>query len=138
MPTNLAASAREYLGVPFLHQGRSRRGVDCVGLIILAARDLGYDTRDRTDYHVRLIENQLLNGVLDHCDPIQAPAIGCIALFELPNHQQHIAIVTNLDPVYIIHAYAPVKKVCEHNLPPPESGMYVNTQNLLGYYQWRK
>lgn len=33
--------ARSYLSVPWKHQGRTRRGVDCVGLVVLAARSCG-------------------------------------------------------------------------------------------------
>lgn len=33
---------RSYKGVRFLHQGRSRAGIDCVGLLSCAASDLGY------------------------------------------------------------------------------------------------
>lgn len=32
---------RNYLGVPFLHQGRTKAGLDCVGLLGCAADDLG-------------------------------------------------------------------------------------------------
>jgi hypothetical protein len=130
-------AARAYLGVPFLHQGRSRRGVDCVGLVILAARDCGIKVQDSQGYNVRFEKDQLLNAVMAHCNPISDPTLGCLALFDLPNRQQHLGIVTNLDPIYIIHSYYPVRKVCEHNLPPPESGMYVNTDTLKGYYQWQ-
>lgn len=32
-------AARAYIGVPWKHLGRSRRGVDCAGLLILAVKD---------------------------------------------------------------------------------------------------
>lgn len=35
------SALREYLGVRFTHQGRTRTGVDCVGLLACAANDLG-------------------------------------------------------------------------------------------------
>lgn len=37
----LLERVRSYLGTPFHHQGRSRHGVDCVGLIECALRDGG-------------------------------------------------------------------------------------------------
>jgi hypothetical protein len=136
---NIVDAARKYLGVKFQHQGRTARGLDCLGLIVAAARDCGIVCNDRTDYSHRLDKDTLLNGILAHCYKVDNPVVGCIALFELkPSMQQHCAIVTSIDPVYIIHAYAPIKMVVEHNLPDGEGEMYVNKQTLIGYYQWRK
>lgn len=49
-------AARSYVGVPFKHQGRSRAGLDCVGLIVVAARECGLNvpmlaTYGRTPYY---------------------------------------------------------------------------------------
>ena len=45
--------ARSWLGVPFAHQGRTRRGVDCVGLVVMVARELGISDYDFTRYERR-------------------------------------------------------------------------------------
>lgn len=37
-------SLRRYIGVRFRHQGRSRLGLDCVGLVVVAAHDAGIQT----------------------------------------------------------------------------------------------
>ena len=37
----IAITARTYLGVRFVHQGRSIQGVDCLGLLMLVAQELG-------------------------------------------------------------------------------------------------
>ena len=37
----LDQAARAYIGVPWQHHGRSRHGLDCVGLLFLASRDIG-------------------------------------------------------------------------------------------------
>lgn len=42
----LADAARGFIGVPFRHRGRSRVGVDCVGLALLAYRDCGVSLPD--------------------------------------------------------------------------------------------
>lgn len=128
-------AARAYLGVPFRHQGRTRRGVDCVGLVVLAATDAGFTIADRTDYSHRLTDNELLNGILSHCDSVTSPQPGDIALFQLPNHQQHCAVVTAIDPVYILHAYAPLRKVVEHRLAKGANDSYINQITLTGYYR---
>lgn len=42
----LADSARRWIGVPFRHRGRTRRGVDCVGLVVMAYSDAGIQLPD--------------------------------------------------------------------------------------------
>jgi cell wall-associated NlpC family hydrolase len=135
---NIVDYARKYLGVKFQHQGRSPTGCDCLGLVILAATEAGLNcSGDQPTYSHRLDKDTLLNGILKHCDPIDKPEPGCLAVFELSTGQQHVAIVTSIDPVYIIHAYAPIRKVCEHGLPEDDGQMYINKKTLIGYYQWR-
>jgi|CXWL01.1.fsa_nt_gi hypothetical protein len=133
---NIVEAARKYLGVKFQHQGRTDRGCDCLGLVVMAATDCGIVCNDRTDYSHRLDKDTLINGILEHCYPIDHPEVGCLAVFELSTSQQHVAIVTSVDPLYIIHAYAPIRKVCEHGLPDDDGQMYVNKNTLIGYYQW--
>ncbi|KGM34771.1 NlpC/P60 family protein [Inquilinus limosus] len=46
----LVEAARGYLDVKWRHMGRSRFGIDCVGLVLLAARDLGHLVEDVPEY----------------------------------------------------------------------------------------
>jgi len=39
-----------YLGIPYVHLGRTMQGLDCYGLIILVYRDLGFNLMDLDDY----------------------------------------------------------------------------------------
>lgn len=52
--TDVVARAREWVGAPWVHQGRSRLGCDCGGLAIGIGRELGLDVVcgyvDYTDY----------------------------------------------------------------------------------------
>lgn len=48
--SDIIAAARFYLGVPFRHQGRSARGLDCLGLLAVSLRDAGCKVSDRADY----------------------------------------------------------------------------------------
>jgi cell wall-associated NlpC family hydrolase len=49
----LVAEARSWVGVPFRHQGRSREGVDCAGLLVVVARAVGLEAPDGADYPKR-------------------------------------------------------------------------------------
>lgn len=48
-----AACAESYLGVKFQRGGRSREGVDCIGLICACLTEIGVAFSDRTDYSFR-------------------------------------------------------------------------------------
>ena len=41
---------RTYLGAPYMHQGRSKAGIDCIGLYTEPSRILGISFRDSTSY----------------------------------------------------------------------------------------
>jgi cell wall-associated NlpC family hydrolase len=38
---NLVEQARTYIGTPWKHRGRSRRGIDCAGIVVCSYADLG-------------------------------------------------------------------------------------------------
>ena len=46
----ILATLQSLLGVPFLHQGRSRRGLDCLGVLMFVAREHGIALHDYLDY----------------------------------------------------------------------------------------
>lgn len=59
-------------GVPFLHQGRSEEtGVDCVGLLVLIGRKIGYpEIVDVTDYRRMPKEHVVREVIGQNCDEI--------------------------------------------------------------------
>ena len=47
----LADAAKGYIGTPWHHQGRKKGiGIDCVGLLIGVAKEIGFIVRDREGY----------------------------------------------------------------------------------------
>lgn len=110
----IVEEARRWIGVPFHHQGRSRFGVDCIGLVV-CSRDAvrpfpeGLAT-DRT--YPRNPTGRLVVGLQEYCQEIQAPEPGCVALIAWPKQEQpaHVALLT---PTTMIHSYAAVERVVE-------------------------
>lgn len=116
--------ARTFLGVPFLHQGRSERGLDCVGLLVLVFRALGYPVADlegysRNPHHGLLVANLEANGAV----PVDEPQVGDIAVIAFTTRNgepvwRHVGIVG--DDVHgglsLIHACSSVGFVTEHRL----------------------
>ncbi|MCA1596139.1 MAG: C40 family peptidase [Chloroflexi bacterium] len=102
--------ARQYLGVPYLHQGRNRAGLDCIGLIVLVARDLGMDVQDRADYSVDPEPERLFAGLGQHLEevPVEQAGPGDVVLFRVRTEPQHTGILSagpDGDP-HLIHSYS--------------------------------
>jgi len=74
--------ARTWVGVPFLHNGRTRsQGVDCLGLIVCLLRDCGIPVPDgdgkayAPDWYVHTPEERYLSGLLDNGIPVAKEAL---------------------------------------------------------------
>lgn len=114
--SELVKAARAYLGCPFHHQGRSRHGLDCAGLLVLAYRDLGIELLDLPAYGREPWNDGLRECVESNFRKVARPAEpGDILLLRYRREPQHLAIVTDKG---MIHTYATVGKVVETNIGP--------------------
>jgi len=119
----LIACAREYIGTPFHHQGRARGvGIDCVGLVVCAARDSGLAVNDRTDYQRDPDGVTLVGMIAEQLDPVPLAdrRAGDVLAFWVvsPGMPQHIGICTGETMIH-----APVgRRVYEHRLTTPMLG----------------
>lgn len=128
-PAQVVDAARNWLNVPFAHQGRSRQGVDCLGLLVMVASDLHlrFDDQpphalDDTHYGHRPCTKTLLRGLASCLRPIREKNdmnIGDILVLNVESRPQHLAIIGDYpkpECFSMIHAYAPSRKVIEHRL----------------------
>lgn len=110
----IIAAAQSYLGVRYHHQGRSRAGIDCAGLLVCVARDVGISTNGDQMGYSRTPDGKSLKAALDgfgrRVDVFQP---GDFLLMRFDSQPQHIAIVTD---VGIIHSYLSARRVVEHGL----------------------
>lgn len=110
-------SAREWVGVPYHHQGRVPAGLDCVGLLIVVARELGIlpPHFDYTRYGRR--PNGQLDAALDqHLVPLATPEPGCIVAIAWHRRLHHVGIVGRTEQYdTLIHSLDP-HGVIEHRL----------------------
>jgi cell wall-associated NlpC family hydrolase len=117
--SKLVEVARGMIGTPFKHQGRLPGvGVDCAGLVICALADVGIRIRDVKGYG-RLPAHGVFMGLVEEsCNRIDQAdiQIGDLMVFAFRSEPQHIAIVSCVDPVRIIHAYSEIGRVVEHGL----------------------
>jgi len=61
---DIIAEARKWIGTPYKHQGRGRKGIDCVGLLIEVAAGVGHPVVAPSAYSAMPKGHQLL----DPCD----------------------------------------------------------------------
>lgn len=108
--------AREYLGTPFVHQGRlKRKGIDCIGLIVGVAKELGlfdYDHKSYDRYSDGTLLMQHMQQVYD-LGTVESRQPGDVVVYwvaKATKHPQHVGILTDIG---IIHTYDHVNKVVE-------------------------
>lgn len=119
-PSDVAATARRYLGVRFQHQGRSLAGMDCAGLVVRVAQDLGLTAFDWRAYG-RLpagdLMREVMRGQCVELRPGTAPALGLVAMMRFDAEPQHLAIVVDHPQgLGLVHALMAERKVAEHRL----------------------
>ena len=116
----MVAAAREYLGVPWRHAGRNRLGVDCVGLLVLAAQAAGIAVEDRTAYS-RIVDpaalSRAIGAVCRKLEPGTPYAPADVLVIRYGASAQHVVLVSATSPeLRIIHAFQTVGRVAEHRL----------------------
>src|SRR5687767_7481722 len=97
--------ARNWLGVPYRHQGRSRLGVDCIGLAVVVARELDLIPAGFVppfNYTRRPRDGALEQAFNTYCVRLETPEVGCLVLmrWERRAPPSHCGILT---PDNVIH-----------------------------------
>jgi cell wall-associated NlpC family hydrolase len=115
---DVIAAARSCLGTPFQHQGRIKGlALDCAGLAISVADDLGIVYQDVQGYSRLPVRSLLQSALIDQPELKRvetcAMAPGDILLMRFGRHPQHLALYTGST---IIHSYEAAGFVCEHDL----------------------
>jgi cell wall-associated NlpC family hydrolase len=126
----LVQAARAYLGVPWRHLGRTAMGLDCIGLVLLAAHDCGQDFPDPAPYERAPQGARLVHGLLDHGMRVAADQAlaGDVLVFRMGIYAGHIGIAT-MHPAYhcpgVLHAYAMRRVVVEQPMDDELRGALV-------------
>lgn len=114
------ATARSFIGTPWVHQGRSDDGIDCLGLVSVSARTSHGNTVDVLDYAPQAQDETMLQMCQQHMDRVQVselqPADVVICKY---GNQRHMAIVGDYPApgeLSLVHASSLFGKVVEHRL----------------------
>jgi cell wall-associated NlpC family hydrolase len=117
----LDIAARKYLGVPFLHQGRDPAvGIDCVGLLVNAAKDCGLHdlaAHDFTAYARNPARGELERRVAAALTRVFDAAPGDVVTLAFFGQTRHVGIIGHHgNRLTLIHTYNSPAKVIEHGL----------------------
>lgn len=112
----LIEDARSWIGVPFHHQGRSRLGIDCIGLpeVILRERGVLPEGFEVDLTYGRMPQAALVEGLTRWCTEVDVPIRGGLVAIQWPRTVavSHVAIFTGST---LIHALGRGGiGVCEH------------------------
>lgn len=122
-PQQLVEAARGLRGTRWRPYGRSRRGVDCIGLVVAAYAGAGVDLGRA--FGVRLPKRydefpqpDLVGLVERHCREVRQAVPGCLLLMRFPRSPlpSHFAIMAT--PSTILHAHPRVGFVAEQPYSP--------------------
>lgn len=137
---DIIAAARECLQTKWCHQGRLVGvGIDCVGIVVHAARVLGLPHTDCANYRrrpdgVTLVAH--LEKNLVRIDPAAAGPGDVLCMWWVrPDLPYHLGIVT---PIGMLHAYALVRKVMEHEMTDSWKERVHSAWAFPGVEPWRR
>lgn len=107
--SDISKAALAMVGTPFHAQGRMPHiGLDCIGVVVCVARELGLPHSDVAAYPMRpngmlrpILEEQLVRA---HREPLE----GDVLLMSFAGEPHHVAVMVDGDR--IVHAYATVRK----------------------------
>lgn len=114
----ITTAARGWTGVRWLHQGRSRDGIDCLGLVLVVAHELALTDFDTRDYARQAEDESMLEQCREHLFEIPRAAArpGDVPVMRFGTNR-HIGIFGDYvhGGLSLIHAFSQApRKVVEH------------------------
>jgi cell wall-associated NlpC family hydrolase len=123
------SEARKWVGVPWVHQGRNRHGVDCIGLLLVTCWALGLTEYDVRGYG-RVPDGDFMRR---ECDRLMERALipqpGDVMVMRFSREPQHVLIRTERGA---LHAWAVPGRVVEVTMPDAWSRRIVAAYRVPG------
>jgi len=100
---SMVAAARDLLGVPFLHRGRTRAGLDCAGMVWLARKTAYGLTADDRNYPARPSSQMVLSKISRHGVRIgvREALPGDVVILQFGSFATHLGVLT---PEGVVHS----------------------------------
>lgn len=113
--------ARSYIGVPWKHKGRTRTGIDCIGVPYVVGKELGLHTYDDSlDYGRQAKNFDFMRAMAPfgfRVKDLKDIQDADILVMRIPIFPQHVGMVGHKgDRQTLIHASVDARKVVEEYL----------------------
>lgn len=129
----VCAAGRSYLGTPWLGQGRTKQGIDCIGAgIVMPYRDAGFEIDEGKTNYRGLDSIRLMRTLLKYFAPLEigiALRPANVVIYRLPEAGHCALLVDGKDGLNAIESVAN-KKVVESRFDPTRG-------NIKGIYRWK-
>lgn len=117
--SDFVAAALAMLDTPFHHQGRAPGvGLDCAGVVICALKQCGIAAIDAAGYGRIPAPALFAETIAAQFDPIDQADLqpGDLMTFAFRRAPQHIAVVSAVAPVMLVHAIQAAGRVVANSL----------------------
>lgn len=136
---DVVAAARKYIGARWSHQGRQDAYMDCAGLVVKVAADLGITHGDITGYPRHAADETLMYLCRTYLDEVPSTDArpGDIPVMRFPG-TRHIGIFGDYPGGHLslIHAYSRApRKVVEHLYT--DEWMRTQQASLMSVFRFR-
>lgn len=133
----MVAAARSYVGARWAHQKRSKRAVDCIGLVAVSLRDIGVDGEDVRGYEREPDGVRLRQGMVERFgDPVDEWREGDVVLLRWNTSgglESHVGIIGSHRGLWtLIHSWATQKRVVEHLIDATWAARIADVFSLTG------
>ena len=126
---------RKHVDVTYMHQGRTKHGLDCIGALLLTGRELNLTTMEVSNYPRRPNGNMMQDMLDEHCTrkPKDEMKVADILLIHEHGQRCHLALVGTKDNrLTIIHASLKNRKVVENTLDDEWRSRIVQVYQIPG------
>lgn len=136
----VVSAARDWIGTPYHHAADLRgHGVDCAMLLVRVYCDVGlvepFDPRPYTrDWFMHRGEEKYLGFLFDRALEVREPGLGDTVVFRIGRLFAHAGIVSRIDPLSVIHAFAPLGCVVEDIVASGELAEKFKTAKFASYW----
>ena len=124
----LSEAALQYVDVPFRHMGRTLAGLDCAGLLLLAAKDCGYEAEDTPIYDHQPRDGHMFETLLKHaCKVVNRPPEPndvVVSALRPGGPAVHVGVVTKHPyGLGVVHTYGHIGRVIHQRLDEKKMGL---------------
>lgn len=136
----VVAAARSWIGTPYHNCANIKGvGVDCGMLLVRVFVDTGlcpaFDPRPYpVDWHLHRNEERYLGFIFDRAQEVERAQPGDVMVLRYGRCYSHGGVVTKSNPLSIVHAYYPARRVLEEEIA--QNAVLADATRKPRFFSW--